>query len=168
MTSFFGTTRIGAALHAEHQATMATLDALERLTDSRTPPDTTSPAVRATLEDVARALEDDVRRHFSFEEDNLFPRLADAGAAFMVDMLSAEHDDIRPLAGYVRDACTAFTEAVPDAAAWAEFRAAARDLIERETFHIQKEEMGLLAALSQILDPDTDADLAARHAEMTA
>jgi hypothetical protein len=39
-------------------------------------------------------------------------------------------------------------------------------LIDRETFHIQKEEMGLLAALAQVLNAAEDADLADRHAAL--
>lgn len=167
MTSFFGATRIGEALHAEHQSTIAALDGLERLTDRRSPPDSADPAVRQALEAVAAALEDDVARHFGFEEEHLFPRLAQAGADFMVDMLSGEHDDIRPLALHVRDGCRRLLDGGLSEPEWREFQGTAQDLIERETFHIQKEEMGLLAALSQILDRDTDADLAARHAALT-
>lgn len=168
MTSFFGATRIGQALHAEHQATLAALDGLDRLTSSRTAPDPADGPARAVLEAVASALEEDVRRHFAFEEDHLFPRLAEAGAAFMVDMLTGEHEDIRPLADSVRADCLRMLDGPLPAADWRRFREEAADLIERETFHIQKEEMGLLAALAQILPPEEDAALADRHAALTA
>lgn len=166
MTSFFGATRIGEALHAEHQSTIAALDGLERLVDHRSPPDLSDASVRAVLSAVAAALEDDVVRHYGFEEEHLFPRLADAGAAFMVDMLTGEHEDIRPLAQAVREGCQQMLGGVLADAEWRVFRETARDLIERETFHIQKEEMGLLAALAQILDADADAALAERHAAL--
>jgi hypothetical protein len=42
----------------------------------------------------------------------------------------------------------------------ARFRDAGAELVEREIFHIQKEEMGLLAAISALVDRDTDARLA--------
>lgn len=167
MTTFFGATRIGEALHTEHQSTLAALDALERLIDRRAIPDAADPQVRQVLETVAQALEDDVARHFAFEEENLFPRVAAAGATFMADMLAGEHEEIRPLAGQVRDLCRAHLDAGLSETDWRLLRDVAQDLIERETFHIQKEEMGLLAALAQILDRDTDADLAARHAALT-
>lgn len=166
MTTFFGSTRTGEALHGEHQSTLAALDGLERLTDRSSLPDVSDPAVRAALESVATALEDDVARHFAFEEENLFPLIAQAGATFMVDMLSGEHDEIRPLAAEVRDGCRSLLAGSMTAADWRLFRGTAQDLIERETFHIQKEEMGLLVALAQILDSDDDAILAARHAAL--
>lgn len=166
MNSIFGATRIGGALHTEHMRTMEQLDALETLISARRPPDLAEAA--PLLEDIARALDEDVTRHFAFEEEHLFPRLHDAGAGFMVDMLTGEHAEIRPLAEGLRDACRAMVAGGCDAELWESFRADARDLIDRETFHIQKEEMGLLAALSQVLDATEDADLAARHAALTA
>lgn len=164
--SFFETTRIGACLHAEHQSTLRALNDLETLTRAKAAPDTTTPAVAATLTEIARALEDDVQRHFGFEEAELFPLLRTAGAGFMVDMLTAEHEDIRPLA---TDLAQAARKAVAEsftAAEWAAFRAMAEEVFDRESFHVQKEEMGLLAALSQVLSPEQDAELAARHAAM--
>ncbi|WP_404385520.1 hemerythrin domain-containing protein [Caenispirillum salinarum] len=166
MNSIFGATRIGQALHTEHMRTMEQLDALESLIASRRPP--APEAATATLEGIARALDEDVTRHFAFEEEHLFPRLHDAGAGFMVDMLTGEHAEIRPLAESLRDACRALAAGGFDANLWESFRADARDLIDRETFHIQKEEMGLLAALSQVLDAAEDGDLADRHAALTA
>ncbi|MEW5728037.1 MAG: hemerythrin domain-containing protein, partial [Pseudomonadota bacterium] len=47
-----------------------------------------------------------------------------------------------------------------DDASWRDFADAAHELVEREIFHIQKEEMGLLAAISALVDPATDQRLA--------
>ncbi len=40
------------------------------------------------------------------------------------------------------------------------------DVAEREAFHIQKEEMGLLPALDQMLDEDEDGPLQMAYVEM--
>ncbi|KJS41970.1 MAG: hypothetical protein VR70_04550 [Rhodospirillaceae bacterium BRH_c57] len=166
--SFFGSTRIGACLHAEHQTTLAALNDLELLARFRSPPDVADATTQARLADIARVLEEDVSRHFGFEEAELFPLLRTAGAGFMVDMLLAEHEDIRPIAEELSVVARAGATDGFDAAAWGRFRKLAEDIIDRETFHVQKEEMGLLAALSQVLDADQDAALAERHAALTA
>lgn len=158
MTVFAGT-RIGEHLHQEHRSTLDALYALENLLGRRAP--TLDGDARATLESLARALEDDVTGHFGFEEEHLFPVLRQAGAAFMVDMLTAEHAAIRPLAEEVRAAIDrALAAGAFDPAEWPGFESAARELIDRETFHIQKEEMGLLGALAQVLEADIDRRLA--------
>jgi iron-sulfur cluster repair protein YtfE (RIC family) len=164
MSSIFSATRIGAALHIEHMRTMEALDALDSLVARRHPPEPSEAA--EDLERIARGLDEDVTRHFAFEEAHLFPRLHEAGAGFMVDMLTGEHAEIRPLAESVRDTCRALAAGTVAASAWTAFQAEARDLIDRETFHIQKEEMGLLAALAQVLNAAEDADLADRHAAL--
>ncbi|MFA7431196.1 MAG: hemerythrin domain-containing protein, partial [Rhodospirillaceae bacterium] len=155
--TFFGSTRIGACLHAEHQATLSALNDLELLARFRSPPDVADETTQARLADIARVLEEDVTRHFGFEETELFPLLRQAGAGFMVDMLMAEHADIRPFAEEL--AAVARTGAAHgfDDGAWKKFRMLAEDIIDRETFHVQKEEMGLLGALSQVLTPEQDA-----------
>lgn len=163
--TIFGTTHIGSRLHEEHQSTLRCLNDLELLIRFREAPDLRDANTRRRLEDVARTLEDDVTRHFAFEEEELFPRLRQAGAGFMVDMLTAEHADIRPFAQDLSGLVRGVLEAGFTADTWSEFVRLANELLDRETFHIQKEEMGLLSALAQILDSETDALLAERHAK---
>lgn len=164
MHGMFGNTRVGLALHGEHRSTLAALDDLAQLCRPTAAPDLGKADTRARLEDLARVLEDDVTSHFGFEEEHLFPRLRQAGAGFMVDMLLGEHQVIRPLAEQVRDrALAAVRDGGFSAEDWATFRRAGQELVDRETFHVQKEEMGLLAALAQVLDPEADAELTARH-----
>jgi iron-sulfur cluster repair protein YtfE (RIC family) len=158
----FATTRTGDALHRQHQATLAALDDLEDLLHGARPAAT--PALRERLTRLAEVLEEDVTRHFQFEEEHVFPVLAQAGAVGMVEMLTGEHAIIRPLAQEVRRlAQAAAAEGAFSADAWSAFKEVAGEMIEREVFHVQKEEMGLLAALSQVLDGDRDAALAAMH-----
>jgi hemerythrin-like domain-containing protein len=160
---FFGQTQVSALLHGEHQTTLAALADLDRFARQRTPP-ALDAATRAFLLHLDRVIEEDVTAHFAFEETHIFPRLSEAGAAFMVDMLRAEHDDIRPLAARLRQTMADFlkSEAIPSAA-WKSFRGDAQSLVAQETFHVQKEEMGLLAAISQILAAEEDAVIAAAH-----
>lgn len=162
-SDFFGQTRTGALLHGEHQSTLAALVELETFTGRRTPP-VLDEGSRAFLLRLYHLIEADVTDHFTFEEATLFPRIAAAGGGFMVDMLSAEHEDIRALAQDIRAMISGFLEEptiTPDR--WTTFRTTARDLIDMETFHIQKEEMGLLAALPQVLSAQDDATIAVRH-----
>lgn len=164
MQNMFATTQTGQTLHGEHQATLAALNNIDALCHARRAPDPANATVKAQLEDIARVLEDDVTRHFGYEEEVLFPVLRNAGAGMMVDMLEGEHEIIRPLAARVRALClSAVAEGRFDPQSWEMLTALGDELVERETFHIQKEEMGLLGALSQVLSADEDRALAARH-----
>lgn len=167
-SDFFGQTRTGSLLHGEHQSTLAALVELETFTSRRTPPELDETG-RAFLLRLYHLIEADVTDHFTFEETNLFPRLSVVGASFMVEMLQAEHEDIRALAQDLRALIGAFLDDAPVSVDhWTQFRTTARDLIDMETFHIQKEEMGLLAALPQVLNDADDAAVAAAHPKHTA
>jgi len=162
--NFFSKTKTGEALHGQHQSTMQTLGEIELLIRASEPVDPRAPKIQPRLESVARVLEEDVTGHFSFEEREVFPLLRDAGAGFMVDMLVGEHEVIRPLAEKLRGlALGAIDSGSFSAEDWATFCTTARELVDREVFHIQKEEMGLLSALAQVLSPETDNELAERH-----
>ena len=81
-------------------------------------------------------------------------------------MLGSEHEAIRPLArrlvGLAREAAaTGFS-----AETWAEFHRLGGQLVEREVFHVQKEEMGFLPALDQSLDAEDDSALLATYEAM--
>lgn len=152
--------KIGSALHEEHRSTLMALDALESMVGAKTPP-ALNDRLRGQMGEIARAMEADVTRHFGFEEANLFPLLQQAGATFMVNMLVNEHGSIRPLAQSIQATIEhALAEGSFEASHWPQFRETVRDFIDTETFHIQKEEMGLLSALAQLLTPAQDEALA--------
>ncbi len=168
----FAQTQIGTLLHEEHLQTIRSLQRLEDFLANQSPkrpPDLSKPEVRKILGDVLGDLAKEVDRHFTFEEDNLFTILTEQGEMGIVMMLSEEHGVIRPLALELAEEAEAalggdgFT-----ADGWPEFHERARELCEREVFHIQKEEMGLLAAISALVDGETDSRLASEYRLLAA
>ena len=159
----FPQTQIAALLHDEHLKTLAALQSLESLLrrhpGNRTP-DLAQDAIQAALRNVIAALESDIQNHFAFEETYLFPLLEQAGEFGITGILQDEHESIRPLA---KDISAMAASALDDSgfadAAWKDFHGLGMELCEREIFHIQKEEMGLLGVLGAFVDPEMDAQL---------
>lgn len=145
-------------LHEEHLATVQLWGRLEQALGARAPEE----EVRELLRRCSAALAEEVSRHFEFEERELFPRLAAAGESDIAELLSEEHDTIRAVA-------VAFRELValpqPEAAARQQLRALGLELAERLVAHVQKEEMALLPALEDLLDEETDREIALAYAE---
>lgn len=160
-------TQTGSLLHQDHMATIATLQALEEFLRANRKAPALDVSLRFMLEGLAKTMRDEVERHFGFEENHLFPVFVERGETGIVMMLTHEHRTILPLALTVAEiavkaAAEGFTEA-----SWRDFRDAAEELVEREIFHVQKEEMGLLAAISALVDPEVDARLAAAYRQLT-
>ncbi len=150
------------SLHEDHMTTLQLLERLEAALSQQSaeqPPDTGDVAVRDLLADVASVLKAEVTNHFAFEEENLFPRFSERLESFVPVMLKGEHEIIRPLANQVADLARQAIEQGFDARSWATFRDAGLELVEREVFHVQKEEMGFLPGLEEILDEDESASL---------
>lgn len=149
--------RTGDLLHADHMATIAILQELEDMLAVKAPPK----GGEGFLKRLSTTLRNEVERHFAFEENHLFPLFGAAGG--MVGMLVQEHRAILPLALGLADMADAGAWSGFDAAVWQDFRRLGLELIEREVFHIQKEEMGLLAAISIQVDSASDQRLAALY-----
>jgi len=162
----YGNTRVGQALHGEHQDALTALDDMEQMIRNKKAVNPTDPATRRSLDGIFRILDNDVARHFPFEEEHIFPILRDAGADDMADLLTSDHDIIRPLA---RRLCELNRTAVEAGSfsddAWTEFRDLGRELIDRQTFHVQKEEMGMLTVLTQVLNDEQDVSLSGLYME---
>ncbi len=155
--------KTGALLHSDHMATIEMLQALEQflVKAGRTAPDVEK--ARNLLARVASTIASEVDRHFGFEENELFPLFEKKGEMGIVMMLTGEHREILPIGQRVAElALGALAAGRFDANGWAEFRALGLELVEREIFHIQKEEMGLLSAISMFLGDEEDAALAER------
>jgi hemerythrin-like domain-containing protein len=151
-------------LHDEHVKTLAALEQLESMlvgAGARIP-------ATGAIEDAARAIvpiiEGEIGPHFRFEEDALFPRLAELGDGSIGDLLTEEHEAILPVAASVLEGIRNAGNGGFDKEAWEDFRRNGLELIERMIAHIQKEEMALLVALDDLLDESADAELAMSYA----
>jgi hemerythrin-like domain-containing protein len=159
--------RTAQLLHEDHRATIGVIEELDRLLSAhrRKVPDASDPHVSRILALAAGALEDEVNRHFDFEEKELFTRLEEMGDVAIGEHLRGEHRALSPLGQRVAElAREAQAEGFSDAG-WTEFRAAASELVERMLVHIQKEEMALIPALEDLLDAETDMQLSAAYSE---
>ncbi|MDA8230671.1 MAG: hemerythrin domain-containing protein [Magnetospirillum sp.] len=152
-------TRTGSLLHQDHMRTIDVLQAIQEMTHRHPSAPAVEGAVRADLERLADTMRAEVERHFGFEENHLFPLFSKQGEMGMVVMLTHEHRAILPLALEAADLAAAALAGGFEETGWRNFRDVAAELVEREIFHIQKEEMGLLAAIAALLDPAADAAL---------
>ena len=155
------------SLHDDHMATMALLERVEAALERQgnDVPAQDDPTMRPLLTDITAVMVEEVKGHFAFEEEHLFPRFAEMADMGIPMMLKGEHDIIRPLAARLVELAKNALEGGFDAETWAEFSEKGRELVERELFHIQKEEMGFLPALDQMLDPEEDGALQMAYAE---
>lgn len=141
---------ISRRLHEEHAATLALWGRVEQsLAAGRQD--------AALMREAAAALAGEIARHFEFEEEQLFPRLAAAGEGDIAGLLADEHAAIRAAAAQF----LALAPADPPPAA---LRPLAFELAERLVSHVQKEEMALLPALEDLLDEDADRELQLAYA----
>lgn len=158
--------RITEILHEEHTATLALVATLDKLLAGgrQSPPDVHAAAARSTLEGLASAIESEVCKHFAFEEQQLFPRLAEHGDDALGQELILEHEAILPigmqLSALARRALVAgFSEND-----WSEFFAKGADFTARLQPHVEKEERALLPIIDEIVDRETDFELCAMYA----
>lgn len=120
----------------------------------------------ALLKGLIFAVDREIGPHFAFEESHIFPILSEAGDREMCTVLLAEHGEILPLARHLAELAKRFGESGLGEELWAEFHALGAELDERLVAHIQKEEMGLLPALDDLLEEETDDRLALQFAEL--
>ncbi|MGO8916882.1 MAG: hemerythrin domain-containing protein [Stellaceae bacterium] len=152
---------VSRALHEDHVATIAVLERLEtllgRYLPSRPPPH--ADAARL-LKELIAALDTEIGPHFTFEEASVFPLLGEAGDREMAAYLLEEHQAILPLAHRLVEIAKSARAAGFAAEPWTQFHVTGAELIERLVSHVQKEEMGLLPALDDLLDDEADGRLA--------
>jgi len=150
--------RIAHRLHEEHLASLEILGRFElALSRAARNPPPGDPAWGSLAGAVCAMLEHELVRHFAFEEQELFPRLAAAGESFIGDLLTEEHEAMREVIATLLPALRA---AGPTATAWDTVRRSGFEFVERMQAHIQKEEMGLLPMIEDLIDEDTDEALA--------
>ena len=122
------------------------------------------PEIARLASAFARLIEEDVARHFDFEERELFPRMAESGEGDIAELLAEEHDAIRAVAGEILPLARAAATGTLSDADFDALRRGALEMVEREVAHIQKETMALLPMLDDLLDDDTDRELAFAYA----
>ena len=79
---------------------------------------------------VARAVAGEVDRHFRFEEEQLFPRLAAGGEGDLADLLLDEHKSIRATAADLLPPLLAASTGRLDAAQFAALKPVALEFVE--------------------------------------
>lgn len=144
------TRQVSRRLHEEHVATLALWSRVESALAA-------GKADAALMRAAAASLAEEIAHHFDFEENELFPRLADAGEGDIAELLKEEHATIR-------SAATRFINLVLKSPADPSLRALGLEIAERLVSHVQKEEMSLLPALDDLLDEAADGELAAAYA----
>ncbi|MDP2371487.1 hemerythrin domain-containing protein [Rhodoferax sp.] len=152
-------------LHEEHRANLDLLGRAEQAL-ARAPrgDGPRAPELVKLVVALARSLEQDINRHFGFEEGELFPRMAEAGDGEIAMLLTEEHEAIREVAEELLPLTRAAAAGTLDGAGWDALKRGALELVERQVAHIQKEEMALLPLLDDLLDDETDRRLAFDYA----
>jgi hemerythrin-like domain-containing protein len=157
--------QVSRALDDEHRANLALLGQVEQAL-ARAPRSGAGrdPELGRLAGALARHLEQEVERHFAFEEGELFPRMRDAGDGDIAGLLAEEHEAIRAVAGELAPLARSAAAGTLDDAGWAALKRLAPELVERQDAHIQKETMALLPLLEDLLDEDADRELAFAYA----
>jgi len=158
---------ISRRLHEEHMNALGLLERFEQILTGRNgswPPAPDDPAWRAFSAKLAEALANEVAGHFALEENALFGRLTEAGNGDLVDLLREEHATIRAVVGELLPLCALTTRGTRggtvEPGTWAAIRTHGLELTERLGAHINKEELSLVPAVEELLDEETDRELA--------
>ncbi len=151
--------QVSQALDEEHRANLELLGRAERAFTRSGDPE--QPALAGQL---VRHLEHEIDRHFSFEEQQLFPRMSEAGDGDLATLLTEEHDTVREVAAELLPLARAAAAGTMAAADAPTLKRLVLEIVERQVAHIQKETMSLLPMLDDLLDDDTDRELAFAYA----
>ncbi len=153
------TRQVSRLLDDEHRANLELLGRLEKALARNA--DAELPALAGPL---VRHIEHEVGRHFGFEEESLFPLMADAGDDDLATLLTEEHESIRAVCDELLPLARRAVAGTLGANELPTLKRLALELTERQVGHIQKETMALLPLLDDLLDDDADRDLAYAYA----
>jgi hemerythrin-like domain-containing protein len=157
--------QVSRALDEEHRASLDLLSKVEQALARVSLSGGSRDAGLVTLmAGFGRQLEREVARHFDFEEKELFPRMSEAGSGDLAVLLLEEHEVIRSVARELLPLTRTVASGALDDHGWATLRRSALEMIERLRSHIDKETMALLPVLEDLLDEDTDRELAFTYA----
>ncbi|MEO8079656.1 MAG: hemerythrin domain-containing protein [Caldimonas sp.] len=155
--------QVSQALDSEHRNNLDVLGRVEQAL-TRSSGTAADGELARLLPAFVRLIEEDIGRHFDFEESELFPRMAESGDGDMAELMREEHDAIREVAAEVLPLARSAAAGSLDRAGFDALRRGASELIERQVAHIQKETMALLPLLDDLLDEELDRDLAFAYA----
>jgi iron-sulfur cluster repair protein YtfE (RIC family) len=155
--------RVTRSLHQEHETTLILIGKLATLlnrTKASETPSVSEPALFDVLSGLRIALDAELEAHFAFEEKELFPLLEAEGESELGDLLIEEHKEIFPvrqqMKALVGDALTNGFQGET----WPNFHRLGLEFVQRLTGHVDKEEMGLIPALEDILSDEDDQKIA--------
>ncbi len=157
---------ISRIMHEEHMAVLALLDKLEHLLSANLgaePPDATAGDVRQLLGTIKAEITTEIKLHFAFEEEHLFPMFEEAGAGDMNNILIQEHQLLMPLGLGLADMAGQAASDGFDADSWVQFRTSSGQFIDGLRAHVAKEEMGMVPLLDDLIDQDQDSNLVANY-----
>lgn len=157
------TTQVGRMLDDEHRNNLALLERVERAVGGAP---ACTPELQQLLAQFARTMQVDIGRHFDFEEQLLFPRVTAAGDGAIVALMEEEHETIREVAAELLPLVRSVSEGNVDEESWDRLRMLTLELVERQVSHIQKETLAVLPLLDDLLDAETDGELALDYAAM--
>jgi hemerythrin-like domain-containing protein len=151
--------QVARTLDDEHRANLDLLGRVEAALARR------ADAELATLAGaLLRQLETETVRHFGFEEEQLFPRMAEAGDGALAELLAEEHASLRAVADELAPLARTLAAGTLAAADRPALQRLALEWIERMVAHIQKETMALLPLLEDLLDEAADQELSFAYA----
>ena len=161
---------ISKRLSREHQGVASLLGRLELflLTAGQEPPHWQKPETRQLMSDVRGALRAEIPQHFAIEEQSLFPLFAEHGGEDLVELLLEDHRHILDLVAELRPLVEQ-TLASPDGLTrpeWETFRAQARSLVTELGSHAEKEELGFVPAMDELMEPATAKAILDRYLQM--
>ena len=151
--------QVSRCLDDEHRAHLELLNRAEQVLGRGS-----AAEVAALAASLLHHLEHDIGRHFGFEETQLFPAMAEAGDGDLAALLTEEHDSIRAVVDELTPLARAAAAAPLAPAEAAALKRLMTELVERQVAHIQKESMALLPLLDDLLDEETDRQLAFAYA----
>lgn len=152
-------------LDEEHRDSLAMLDRFARAVLAVPAGGMPEDGFAVVARTVARAVANEVGRHFRFEEEQLFARLAAAGEGDLVDLLLDEHRTINRVAADMLPLLFAASTGRLDAAQFAVLKPVALEFAERLEAHIHKETAALLPAVDNVLDDAVDREIALAYAQ---
>ncbi len=158
-------TQICRRLHEEHAAVFELCRRIDTAFARQADPPAADDATWiALLSKVGQAMEQEVWRHFEFEENALWPLLRDAGDGDLAVLLDEEHEVIRDVAEALTSGIAKGLAGKLDRAAWQRLKTAALEFSERLVSHAQKEDLSLLPALDNLLTPEQDSEMFGAYA----